>query len=214
MFLTEREIIMKKIRRLLCAIMAAATALAASVPVNAEENDNPVSFSDTSEAIGSTDSEGYVLISEEKYSDGEFFIVDRLYEYPGISTYASTTGTADYKKTRNIYNKGGVPSDDSSGTKIVTMWVSGTFKWDSDKDTATVSNVKAGFDDYSDSHLEVTTVDGYPKSASNQGATLLWGHKYAYIEYYINIRKIPTQTNHKFRLWLDVDINGDSHTGY
>lgn len=206
---------MKKLKRLLCAVMAAVTALSVSVTANANGNSGSASSADTNEAIGSTDSEGYVLVSEEKYVDGDFLVVDRHYIYPSVVAYAGTTKEENHKESRTIYDKNGVPGDNSSGTKVVTMWVSGTFKWNKDEDTATVSNVKAGFDDYSDSSLKITAVEGYPKSGSNQGATVLggfFGKKYAYIEYCINIKVVAKQSNHQFKLWYDIDIDGDPHT--
>ena len=191
--------------------MAAVTALSASVTVNAVRNSDSASPADTSETIGSVDNEGYVLISEEKYMDGDFFIVDRLYEYPGISTYASDTGEKDLKKSRAIYVGS---SSTNSGDLLAIMWVSGTFKWNKSKDTATISDAKAWIDHYEGSNHEIKAKSGYPKSASNQGATLLGGalgKKYAYIEYYITIKDKIMQYTNEYRLWLDVDVEGEEH---
>lgn len=147
--------------------MAAVTAVSASAAVNAEEGDNFAWIADTSKAIGSVDSEGYVLISEERYADGDFFIVDRQYEYSEISTYANDTGKKDVKRSRSIY---GGNSFTDLGNLLAIMWVSGTFQWDKNQDTATVSNVKAWIDHYEGSDFEVTAKSGYPKSGSNQGS--------------------------------------------
>lgn len=179
-------------------------ALSASVTVNAKGNSDSTLSVDTSEAIGSVDSDGYVLVSEEKYMDGDFFIIDRLYEYPGISTYATDTGTKDLKKSRSIYK-----NFSNYGDLLAVMWVSGTFKWDKPKDTATVSNPKGWFEDYSDSNYTITNKDGFPEYGSNQGMTTFLSQRYAYIKYIINVHNKTNQSNNEFTLWVDVNIEGN-----
>lgn len=151
------------------------------------------------------DDEGYVLIAEEESIVDGYSVVDRTYVMSSISTQANGEGSDTIKKSRSIYK-----NESNYGDLIAIMWVQGYFKWSASKDIATISNPKAWIDIYNNNY-KIYDEEGYPKYDSNQGATVLWGlfgNKYAYIEYIINVENafgVPT----KFRLYLDVNVNGD-----
>lgn len=200
---------MKTIKKLLAFVLSISAALTLTLSANAESSElvglnlsGSVTATDESEDLA-----GFTLISEERFVDeNNFYIVDRTYVENEVDTYsvnATKSGSKTIKKSRSIY------SDKSGGDLWLIMWVQGDFSWNSQKDTATVENadrwqeIRDQIPDY------ITVSEKKFEYKSNQGMTnWLGGHKYASIEYIIRVANEYT-AGQDFRIWLDVNINGD-----
>lgn len=195
---------MKKLRRVLCAVMAAVTMLSVSVCANAESDiDGSVLLT---EAVLSTepDDEGFVLVSEETFvNEDGVTVTHRSYiKDNGISPCGVISkGEADIREEADY---------SVDVTKWVTLWVKGHFKWDSAANTSCVTILDHGYK----KHNQMAWVVGVPELTSKDNQGGYWGgKKYSYIEQKITLDNgIHVGLNdgkETFRLWVDVNVNGE-----
>lgn len=187
---------------LAAALTIVTTAMAAGTSVSDEDVPTDLSSMTLAEEDISTDLSGMILVEEtETFEDG-LRIVDRTYIKGEVSAYSETLSKPGYLvKERSIYDTEG-----TYGTLLLTMRVSGMFTFDGESAYVTNSGrltreTKAGEGSFV---REIKFV-----SASDQGSNAFWGNKYAYVEYIIRAKINDEEKD--FRLWLDVDRNGDVH---
>lgn len=200
---------MKKFKKALAFIFSVNTALSISLNTYAVTSELDLSVSQNELSLNETEElSGFSLISQEQTIDENgFLIIDRTYVENTPSTYSTNdanSGSKTVKKSRSIYNNGS-----TSGDLWVIMWASGKFSWNTEKDTATVTNAKGWYDLYDlPSIREITnTKTNYD---SNQGATILGGalgNKYAYVEYILTMKNEFGATQ-DYKLWIDVNVKG------
>ena len=96
-----------------------------------------------------------------------------------------------------------------SETQTVLEDVQGDFTWNSSKDTAVVSNVK-----YKHGTIPANCeiLNEKKDSKSNQGATVLFGKKYAYIRYSFTF-KSWAGFERQASVYLDVNVCGEANYG-
>lgn len=190
---------MKTTKNFIAAALAVGMALTMSVMSSAETIE---SYAETVEVIpqevlSGTELQGFVLVSEEQYVDENGCVnIDRLY-VKDEAMLLSSSGTRTYKVTKNVENS-------------FEMWVKGTFTWDSEDDTATVTNVSSGYE-ILDSYSNITIEDEVTKYDSNQGKEELWGlvgHKYAYIQYDLTADSSTWKDRH-YSIYTDVNTEGE-----
>ncbi len=191
------------IRKIISCILAISTCLIVSV--------SSYAYSSKDTAITSSDfntgdiSSQYVLVSEDEYIDENGFrIVDRIYTSNNTNARsASVSGTEYYKTAKEVSNPDGIT--------MFILWVSGTFSWNSDNDTATVKDPKGWYENNMSSDSPVKIIDTELKYGSNQGATVLnglFGNKYAYVEYSLTSQN-QYGTQKTYTLYLDVNRLGE-----
>lgn len=187
---------MKKLRKLLCAGMAALTMASMSLSASAASSTYDDSDDVIVEEFADTD---FVLVSEEEivYEDGMVAEVKAFIE-DGAETL-NYSGQKKYRCEANFKN--------TIGTTVVTLWVEGTFHWNSSTDRAYVDDDANG----GCSHLNGSFkyVSEELKQGSDQGGLFL-GKKYAYIEItyvYRNNKDVKLTDTLSF----DVNVNGDWH---
>lgn len=191
---------MKKMKKLLCLATAVMTAASLSVAASAESNVGSGVQDGTSTEISAED-EGYILVSEEEYFDEDLQcnVIDRVYRKgDGIAAYADLSeGTDTIRREVTFVEK---------GFEWARIWVSGTFSWNSQDNTATVTNWNGGFTQLNNS----AEILDNPKveHGSNQGGFV--GSKYAYVKKSVEMQ-IPgaSITNHKYALEIDVNVWGE-----
>ena len=192
---------MKKIRKLLCMAVAAATMLSMSVSASAEiDNDSGIMLTETV-ANAEPDEEGYVLVSENTYTD-ENGVTVTLRSYvrdTGIDTLGSVSKGSDIIETAEY--KVGV-------TKWVTLWVEGKFAWDSDANRATVQLLDQGYK----THVNADVISNPPVSMGDDQGGNSGGNRYAFLEKKITMKGGTTvgvsSDKHEFRLRVEVNSNG------
>lgn len=199
---------MKKIKKIVAACVAAAMTMSLVVVVGAEDVEDKSEY--TVETNYVSDDEDFVLVSEQSYADENGMeCVSRIYvKADEINMYAarSTQGSMTVK-AENTFTESGA----GVSTDWVTIWVKGTFTWNSQADTATVSNVTSG---YTPNPGRLFKVISHPEPVhyDNQGATFLFGKRYACIERKITMTNGDERVSKKtFTMWLDVDVTGDIH---
>lgn len=196
---------MKKIKRFVAACAATVMLFSLTAKANAEE------FEENGAYVCETDdNEDYVLISEQTIViDDETTCVSRIYQKADeVNTYSAKSSSGHMTVTAEntfSYTYGGVTS------VWATLWVKGTFYWDSEKDTATVSNVTAGKELGPGKYYKVLE-EPEVLHENNQGATFLFGKKYAYIEKKLKMSNGASGSEKTLTLWLDVNVVGDITT--
>lgn len=158
-------------------------------------------------------------IEHNEYVDGDFYIVDEVYEQAGVPTdlYIINASEWEYKRVtvnRSIYQD----PDKNHGTLLATMTVTVQFKWNGN--TAWVVG-----DPYCNTKIEPAGQE-FIKSKSNkevafasdQGSNFLFGNKYAYVEYIVTltyhfgVSGLPDELPVDFRLYVSVNRNGSMNT--
>lgn len=196
---------MKKLRKLLCLVMAAVTALSMSVSASAESDcDSSMLLSETV-LSAEPDDEGYVLLFEETYvNEDGVTVTHRSYiKDDGISPYGGTSkGEGDIKEEMKF---------SPENIDWVTLWVEGHFKWDSAENRATVTLLCQGYVKHNNSAKVVK--EPPVRIGDDQGGS--WGGKrYAFIEKTITMDNgvhVGLSGESTFRLWVDVNVNGEKH---
>ncbi len=200
---------MKNIKKLVAACVAAVMTMSLVVVAGAEDVEDMSEY--TFEMDYVSDDEDFVLVSEQSYAyENGLECVSRIYLKSDEMDMCAARSTQGHMtvKAENTYTESGA----GVSTDWVTMWVKGTFTWNSQADTATVSNVTYGVSPNSGRLFKVLS-NPEPVHASNQGATFLFGKKYAYIEKKITMTNGDERVSKKtYTLWLDVDVTGDIHT--
>lgn len=108
------------------------------------------------------------LISEKTSIEDGCAVTSRIFSSVNPrSRAASGSGTYRHEKELTYDNNN------------LTYWVQGYFTWNETNDTATVSNVKYGYNPLQNINAKDHNID----YGSNQGATFLFGKKYAYARY-------------------------------
>lgn len=162
-----------------------------------EEYDMCVStYSDDSQ-----DSEMYLISETQTVLEDGVIETTRLYSSvnPKLRA-ASGSGTFKNEKELEFSNEGSTP---------LKYWVQGDFTWNSSKDTAVVSNVK-----YKHGTIPANCeiLNEKKDSKSNQGATVLFGKKYAYIRYSFTFKNWPG-FERQASVYLDVNVCGEANYG-
>ena len=188
---------MKKLSKLLCLVMVAVTALSMSVSASAESG----VCNALQHEVGEKFNEGELVLvsSEERALDDGYFLEVNTYLEDGLETYALNKGDKKYTCTAGFKNE--------LGQVVVEVWITGTFHWDKDNNTATVTNVDSGelvknpsFEYFSHEKKNGDNVGGY------------WGgNRYAYVEHK-TVVKNNGGVKYSYILTFDVDVNGDYHT--
>ncbi len=190
---------MKKFKKLCSAIVAVMMVLSISAVANAAEIDSSnVSATETESVIADDGDDGYVLVSKDEYIDEDGWLIETkifVKDEPGVQS--ADRGDLSVRLEKNFT---------ISGFKWVTMTVGGDFSWDKDADTATVKNPWGSF---SIEHGSAEYVSGGVKSGSNQGATVLFGKKYAYVEQRLRVDSGLWKGDKEFVFWVDVNVVGD-----
>lgn len=187
-----------KMMKIIAVVLSAATVLTMSVAASAETIEDVINSENAIERKNESvdmNGDGLVLIFEEQYVDENgYAITDRIYVEDGIMPLA-TSGTKTIKATKNIDN-------------AYEMWVKGTFSWDSENDTATVSDASHGYERLDSSVNNKISNESFTYK-SNQGSEDIFGlgHKYAFVKYSF------TMTNYlgyskNYSLYLDVNTEG------
>jgi len=141
--------------------------------------------------VYSDDSKMY-LVDEKITYEKNCVITERLYSsVDSDSKAASGSGTFKYEK------------EEQYQTTSVTYYVQGFFTWNSTNDTATVTNVKKGYTAPSGFTIKNQNL----ASGSNQGATFLFGRKYAYAQYTLTIKDSIGLTRN-CSAYVDVNVDG------
>lgn len=199
----------EKNQKIVAACVAAAMTMSLVVVAGAEDVEDKSEY--TVETNYVLDDEDFVLVSEQSYADENGLeCVSRIYLKADEIDMCAARSTQGHMtvKAENTYTESGA----GVSTDWVTIWVKGTFTWNSQADTATVSNVTSGYTPNSGRLFKVLSDSGHVHK-DNQGATFLFGKKYAYIERKITMTNGDERVSKKtFTLWLDVDVTGDIHT--
>lgn len=89
------------------------------------------------------------------------------------------------------------------------MWVKGTFSWNSDNDTATVTDTSYGYERLTADATNKISNESFT-SGSNQGSEDIFGigHKYAFVQYSFTMTN-SLQYPKKYSLYLDVNTEGE-----
>ncbi len=188
---------MNRTKKLFSVAVAATMALTMSAVSNAETVESVIDTCDSIETSNSgAYSDGFVLVSENQYVDENGnTITDRLFVKDDIMPLTKS-GTRTYKVTKNVKD-------------AFEMWVQGTFSWDSEKDTATVTNVSSGYE-ILDTQARVEISDEVTEYKSNQGKEEPFGvgHKYAYIQYELTA-DVSTWPKSHYSIYTDVNTEGE-----
>ncbi len=187
-----------KMKKIIAAVLSAATVLTMSVAASAETIEDVINSENAIERKTESvdmNADGLVLIFEEQYVDENgYTITDRVYVEDGIMPLA-TSGTKTIKATKNIDN-------------AYEMWVKGTFSWDSENDTATVSDASYGYERLDSSVNNKISNESFTYK-SNQGSEDIFGlgHKYAFVKYSFTMTNYLSYSKN-YSLYLDVNTEG------
>lgn len=188
---------MKKLKKVLCLVIAIAAALSMSVVASAESDTN-LEFSQTGTNVESDSQEAEFALVSEELIEGDGWTADvETYVEDGVSVLANNLGTKRYKCTATFY-------DSDTHVKCVTIWVVGTFSWNQDKNQATVTDYDS---DHTVESAAFKETDSNLKTGNNKGGFL--GNRYAFVQ------KDVVLTNgggrDSFTLWLDVNVKGETN---
>ncbi len=137
------------------------------------------------------------LVDEKITYEENCVITERLYSSVDPNSKAAS-GSGTFRNEK----------EEQYQTTSVTYYVEGYFTWNSTNDTATVTNVTKGY----------TAPPGFTISnqnltwGSNQGATFLFGKKYAYAQYTLTITN-SIGLSRSCSVYVDVNVNGDPSYG-
>lgn len=146
------------------------------------------------------------MISEEEFvNDDGILVTHRSY----LKIEDAALGKSTYYRGSDSVKEEMIFHHWQTDEKRITIWVKGTFQWNSLNDTVTISNASSGYQLHNSGNLGATVVGDSEKKDSNVGGALL-GNKYAFIERVITLRS-SAGTDKAYRLWVDVDVKGARH---
>ena len=86
-----------------------------------------------------------------------------------------------------------------------TIWVIGTFSWNQDKNTATVTDCVSNYDLAS---VSFKVKDSVLTSGNNKGG-YFGGNRYAFVEEKLVLTNGAGQQT--FKLWFDINVKGETN---
>lgn len=170
-----------------------------AVNTSAQELDYDLDASNSVVSYEMAEDEELFLISEtvETLEDGTI-ITSR--SYSSVNPYLkAASGSGTFKNEKEL--------EFSDGSTPLKYWVKGLFKWDSDKNTATVSNKEYGHGTVSSGSK---ILNEKKEGDSNQGG-FGFGKKYAYLKYSFTYKN-SIGAERSASVYLDVNVEGVSKT--
>ncbi len=177
----------KTLKKIAAAILTVGMAISGSTTIFAES-------SNQMQKTVNIDGTEMLLISEKTSIEDGWTVINRTYSSVNPKL-KSSSGSATYREEKELVYD---PNN-------LVYWVQGYFTWNQAADTVTISNVKYGYTPLGN----ITTKNHNIEYASNQGATVLFGKKYAYARYTFTAVN-PVGLEKFANVYIDMNVAGES----